>query len=181
MIFRFNITLTEEEYLTFNCFHSFEWAHGKKQIGKTRTLFTLVMAIIIALVVLINGWSTFSIAYAIILALLTAAHMLWYKKIMKHSIKAQIKRLKKIGKLPFDPMSTIEFYEDKMVETTDSKRIEQKYSTFERICVVSGRFILLYYSSVAAYILPFPQIKAQANLEKLLGFLSSKCKVIEYY
>ena len=96
-------------------------------------------------------------------------------------MKTQIKRLKKVGKLPFDPVSTLEFHEDKMVEVTALQRTEQSYSIFERICVVKDRYVLLYKSSVSAYILPVLQIKEQLNQEDFIEFLSKKCTNIEYY
>ena len=181
MLFQLNINLTEDDYLAFNNFHSFESAHGKKTLKKTRLFFTLTMVLLAALFVLAVGVTTFSVVYTVLLLLFTLLYMVFFKKILTHNMKAQIKRLKKVGKLPFDPVSTIEFYEDKMVEITSSKRIEQGYSSFERICVVKDRYILLYHSSVGAYILPVAQIKAQVNQENLVDFLSKKCTNVEYF
>ena len=181
MLFQLNIYLSEEDYLDFNKFHSFESTHGKKLINRTRIFFVLAMIILAALVVLMLGWTTFSVTYAALLLLFTLLYMAFFKKILARNVKTQIKRLKKIGKLPFDPISTLEFYEDKMVEITASRRTEQGYNIFERICVVKDRYILLYHSSVAAYVLPVAQIKAQLNQENLVDFLSKKCSNVEYY
>ena len=68
-----------------------------------------------------------------------------------------------------------------MVEITTSRRTEQGYNIFERICVVTDRYILLYHSSVAAYILHVAQINTQLNQEDLMAFLSKKCANVEYY
>ena len=181
MLFNLNININENNYLSFNNFHSFESVHGKKLIRKTRFFFILTMVILAALVVLILGWTTFSVVYAALLLLFTLLYMLFFKKLLTLNIKAQIKRLKKMGKLPFDPVSTLEFYEDKMVEITALQRTEQSYSIFERMCVVKDRYILLYKSSVSAYILPVSQIKEQLNQEDFLAFLSKKCTNVEYY
>ena len=181
MLFNLNINLSENDYLSFNNFHSFESAHGKKLIKNSRIRFILAMAFLAALVVLILGWTTFSITYAALLLLFTLLYMVFFKKILNWNVKNQIKRLKKIGKLPFDPVSTLEFYEDKMVEITTSRRTEQGYNIFERMCVVKDRYILLYHSSIAAYILPVAQINAQINQEDFIEFLSKKCTNIEYY
>lgn len=181
MLFNLNININENDYLSFNNFHSFESVHGKKLIRKTRFFFILTMVILAALVVLILGWTTFSVVYEALLLLLTLLYMLFFKKLLTLNIKAQIKRLKKMGKLPFDPVSTLEFYEDKMVEITALQRTEQSYSIFERMCVVKDRYILLYKSSVSAYILPVSQIKEQLNQEDFLEFLSKKCTNVEYY
>ena len=181
MLFQLNINLSEDDYLDFNKFHSFESMHGKKLINKTRIFFVLAMIILAALFLLVMGLTTFSITYAVLLLLFTLLYMVFFKKILTRNIQTQIKRLKKIGKLPFDPISTLEFYEDKMVEITASSRTEQSYTIFERVCVVKDRYILLYKSSVTAYILPVAQIKAQLNQENLVDFLSKKCTNVEYY
>ena len=181
MLFQLNINLSEDDYLDFNKFHSFESMHGKKLINKTRIIFVLAMIILAALFLLVMGLTTFSITYAALLLLFTLLYMVFFKKILTRNVKTQIKRLKKVGKLPFDPVSTLEFHEDKMVEVTALQRTEQSYSILERICVVKDRYILLYKSSVGAYILPVVQVKAQLNQEEFVDFLSSKCTNVEYY
>ena len=181
MLFQLNINISEDDYLSFNKFHSFESEHGKKLIRRSRFFFVLIMVILVALVLLVLGCTTFSTIYAALIFLFTLLYMAFFKKIATHNMKAQIKRLKKIGKLPFDPVSTLEFHEDKMVEITALQRTEQSYSIFERICVVKDRYILLYNSSVGAYILPVVQVKAQLNQEEFIDFLSHKCTNVEYY
>ena len=181
MLFNLNINLSENDYLSFNNFHSFESTHGKKLINKTRIFFVLAMIILAALFLLVMGLTTFSITYAVLLLLFTLLYMVFFKKILTRNIKTQIKRLKKMGKLPFDPVSTLEFYEDKMVEITALQRTEQSYSIFERICVVKDRYIFLYKSSVGAYTLPVLQIKEQVSQEDFIAFLSRKCTNVEYY
>ena len=127
------------------------------------------------------GFTTFSITYAALLLLFTLLYVIFFKKILTRNVKTQIKRLKKVGKLPFDPVSTLEFHENKMAEITAEKRIEQSYNVFERICIVKDRYILLYHSSVGAHILPVVQVKAQLNQEDFIEFLSKKCTNVEYY
>ena len=181
MLFQLNITLTEEDYLAFNDFHSFGSAQGKKLIRRSRVIFISLMALLMVLVILFIGTTAFALSYAAFLGLFTAVYMILYRKILKRNIRVQIKRLKKQGKLPFDPVSTLEFYDDKIMEITPSKRTEQNYSIFERICIVQGKYILLYYSSVGAYILPIPQIQMQIDQDAFLRFLSGKCDTIENY
>lgn len=181
MLFQLKIILNEDDYLAFNNFHSFESTYGRKTIRKTRIFFILTMVLLATLVVLVLGLTTFSLIYATLLLLFTLFYMVFFKKVLTRNMKTQIKRLKKMGKLPFDPVSTLEFYEDKMTESTASKRTEQGYNVFERICVVKDRYILLYNSSVGAYILPIAQIKAQLNLDNFIDFLSHKCTTVEFY
>ena len=181
MLFQLNINLSEDDYLDFNKFHSFESMHEKKLINKTRIFFVLAMIILSVLFLLVMGLTAFSITYAVLLLLFTLLYMVFFKRILTRNVKTQIKRLKKVGKLPFDPVSTLEFHEDKMVEVTALQRTEQSYSIFERICVVKDRYVLLYKSSVGAYILPVSQIKEQLNQEDFIEFLAKKCTNVEYY
>jgi len=181
VLFTLNINLSEDDYLDFNQFHSFESMHGKKLIHKTRIFFVLAMIILVALFLLVMGLTSFSITYAALLLLFTLLYMVFFKKLLTRNIKAQIKRLKKLGRLPFDPVSTLEFHEDRMVEITALQRTEQSYSILERICVVKNRYILLYKSSVSAYILPVLQTKEQLDQEDFIEFLSKKCTNVEYY
>lgn len=181
MLYQFSIHLTEEDFVAFNQFHSFETPQGKKLIRNSRIAYTLVMVVLAAVVFLIDGLSTFAVTYAVILALLTIVHMVTFRKHMHRNIEKQIRKLKKTGKLPFDPESTIEFHADKLVEITASRHTEQRYDAIERICVVRERYLFLYHSSVGAYILPIPQLRAQGNLDEFLAFLTPKCGRIEHY
>lgn len=181
MLYQFNIHLTEDDYVAFNQFHSFETPQGKQLIRNSRMILTLVMAVLAALFLIVDGFTSFSVTYAVVLGLFTVFYLTMFKKIMNRNIQKQIQKLKKTGKLPFDPVSTIEFHEDRMVEITASRHTEQRYDAMERICVVGERYLFLYYSSVGAYILPIPQIRAQAAPEELLGFLMQKCGKVEYY
>lgn len=181
MLFKINIRFTEEDYLAFNTFHSFKSAQAKKQIRKSCFSHIAITAFIVVLVISILGWTTFSIVYSTLLGLYTILRILLLRKRINRNIKSRIKQLKEKGKLPFDPESTLEFYEDKLVEITPAKRTEQNYTIFERICIVKDRYIFLYFSSVGAYTLPLAQVNAQVNLDDLLSFLAGKRITIEYY
>ena len=181
MLFNLNINLSENDYLSFNNFHSFESAHGKKKVQKTRNIFILAMAVLISLVVLLQGLTTPSCICVALLLLYTVHRLVTLKKALARGLAVHIRRLKEVGKLPFDPISTLEFHEDKMVEITALQHTEQSYSIIERICIVQDRFILLYKSSVTAYILPMAQVSTQVSQEAFIKFLCSKCSNIEYY
>ena len=181
MRFQLDITLTENDYLVFNMFSSLESPHGKKQVQKHRIIFAGTMAAILVLFIFVNGWDTFSAIYAALVGLFTVPYVALYKKILKRNLKRHINNLKKEGALPFDPISKLEFYDDKLVETTPSSRTERTYDAIERIDVVKNQFILLAYSSASGYILPIPQIEAQLDKEEFLSFLSQKCGTIKHY
>lgn len=181
MLYQFRIRLTEADYVAFNQFHSFESPQGKKLIRNSRVILSVVMVVLAALIFLMDGLSSFAVTYAIVLGLFTVFYVVGFRKLMNRVILKQIRMLKKTGKLPFDPESSIEFHEDCMAEITASRHTEQRYDAIERVCVVRDQYLLLYHSSVGAYILPIPQLREQGNLEELLGFLMQKCGKVAYY
>ena len=179
--FQLNINLTEEIYLSFNIFHALESCNGKKMVARSRLIFSVAMLFLILMMFLSIGISPISVGTALFLAIFLIVYMLTFKKVLVRSITKQIKNLQKTGKLPYDAQSSLAFYDDRIVEISPSKRMEQNYDTLERICVVTDRFILLYHSSVGAYILPMTQLNTQLDSKELLDFLAQKCSVIEYY
>lgn len=181
MRFKLDITLTEDDYLAFNTFNSLESSHGKKQLRKNLLKLAATLVLIAALCILMIGWNIYSAIYAVFVGLFIPIYVFLCAISIKRRLKANIKQLKKIGKLPFDPVSTLEFYEDKLVDIAPSTRTEQTYDALERICIVRNQFIFLYCSSVAAYILPITQIEAQLDKDEFLAFLSQRCTTIEHY
>ena len=181
MRYQLNISLTEEDYLAFNVFHNLESKDGKKLVRKGRMIFSGIIILLSAAFLLMTGWSPYSMLYLAVVITLSAIFLVRYKKGMIRSLRKHINRMKKNGKLPFDTESKLEFYEDRFVEITPSRRIEQDYHTLERICVLKDRFLLLYHSSIGAYILPLPQIREQMDLQEFLEYILSKCSTVEYY
>lgn len=181
MRFQLDITMTEQDYLAYNCFHSLESRTGKKLLRKSRRVFTAIIVAFGVLYTLMSGWSPDTILYLSFLCIFSLIYLVFFKKVMQFSVKSQIKMLKKVGKLPFDPATKYEFYEDHLVEICPSTRTERGYDALDRVCIVPDRFILLYTSTVGAYILPIAQLSQQVDLEAFLGFLSKKCKTVEHY
>lgn len=175
MEYQFELTLTEEDYIAYNQFHAFESPLGKKQMKKNKLLLGGFTAVLIVALGLHIGRNTVFAIYTAVVTLYLAVYLLFYRKIAMLLLKRQIKRMKKQGKLPYEPVATMEFYADRFVEIASSRRTEQNYSSIERICVVPDRFVLLYLNTITAVILPISQLRQQTQLEGVLDFLSEKC------
>ncbi len=181
MLFQLNITLTEEDYFAFNYFHSFESQQGKKRVMRARIAILAISALLMLFFLLRTKNAIFTAIFAMLWGLYMIPYLLTFKKRLRKNLSAQIKRMKKTGKLPYSPSAAFEFYDDKMVEITATTRTEQIYDAFERICVVGDRWVLMYNSSVNAYILPISQISAQVDEKAFLQFLFGKCSTVEHY
>ena len=181
MRFQLDITLTEEDYLAFNLFHTLESSHAKKQAKKRRTSCAVIGAFLTIYVALTFGRTNFLTMFVTVVGVIAVLLLLFFRRILIWGIKRDIKQLKQTGKLPFDPVSKLEFYEDTLVEISPTARTELRYDALEHICVVKGRFVLLYSNSIGAYILPISQVHAQLDHSAFLLFLSQKCSIVEYY
>lgn len=181
MLFRLNINLTDEDYFQYNRFHALETPQGKQSIKKAHTIFVLTIVVLSAMILSLQGWTLSSKLYCLAIGVWVIIYFATYKNTLDKNLRKQINRLKETGKLPFDPRSILEFHEDRLVEITDDTHTERRYVSIERVYVYKDSYIFLYKSSMGAYVLPLPQVRAQVNQEDFIRFLSQKCNTVEYY
>lgn len=181
MIYKIDTTLTDELYADFNCFTAVETKTAKRAVIISRIIINAIYVACLVAIALADGFSTFLFIYAVSLASLSVYNTVNMKKIVKKSTIRQLNKIRKTGKVPYSPTATIEFYEDKLIDISPNSRIEQNYQGLDRICVVKGRFILLYTSNIGAYIVPEEQAKAQVDLDEFIQFITQKCSSVEYY
>lgn len=178
MLFRMYITQTDADYLNLNFFHAFESNQAKKGIRKFRIRFTCFMLLLMGVAYWLLEWTIFNV---LILALYTILALFLLKPIQKGLFKVQMKQFKKNAKLPFEPVSAFEFYENTFVEIAPTNKNEYDYKAIERVCIVKDRYILLYTNSLNAYQLPISQIKEQVDYDAFIHFLGQKFSTVEYY
>ena len=181
MHFRLNNILSEDDYVAFNLFHSMDRPEGKRNVVKSRILFLSLFLVAVVVLLFLLRPTLFSVVYCILLGIWICYRIFCLRWIVSKNIKRHLKRIKKIGKAPFSPNATLEFYDDHLVETTEATRLECKYSAIERVYVVGDQYIFLYNSAHAAFILCISQVKAQVNYTDFLQFLSEKCNPAEHY
>ena len=180
MKYQLDITLSDEDYLQFNYFQQFQTKQGKKLILILRLLVTIIIALTTISGIFAYDWPFYLIFIALLAVFCAVYHLFLLKRTLKTILKKHIMKLKNSGKLPYDSVSRLEFHKDKIVEITDSSRIEKNYVAVERVCVVDDQYIYVYTSAVSAYILPISQLKEQVNQAEFLDFLSQKCPCVEY-
>ena len=180
MRFQLNINLTVEDYIAFNRFAAFETPTGKTSYRRGRLLCILIPLLILTVYVFARGWDTVSAVTVVVCGAVLAIYMLLFKKRWIAAMTKQIHKNLKTGAQRYDPVSSLEFFEDKLVDTTPTERTERSYNTIEHIYVDGDRYIFLFVSSYQAYLLPISQVRAQMDPAELLEFLSQKCGAIEY-
>ena len=180
MLYQFNCKITEEDYLAYNIYTGTEKPESKKRILQIRLIFLFLTLALFVVSLLCSSSPFFSVTYAIILGIFSSIYILGYKKFLIASIKNQIQRLKKQGKLPFNEEETTEFFPDKIVNALNSQRLEIRYDGIENVCIVDNQYIYLFLNFSNAIILPISQVRSQADMGQFLEFLRQKFPHITY-
>ena len=170
MKYQFQISLTEDDYLQFNLFHALRSPYGAKNTLRIRILTDLILVLFVALFFIFDGVNTGTVAAAVAMLIYIIVVHLCYRRILTSTIKRNIKAQKKRGKVAFSPLSTMEFFEDHFVESTEENRTEQKYTVVERISVVENRYVYLHTNSLMAYIIPMASFASKEEYQAFFEF-----------
>ena len=177
----FNINLSDKDYLDYNIFWMLKSPYGKKQITSSRIMMTVLFGIVALIALFVAGFSTASLIGLTPITVVFLIIQLTFNRFLIQSIKSNIKSLKNNGKMAYYPISQIEFNEDCFTETTPDNKIEQKYSSVERVSVIGGDMVYIHVNNVMAYILPSSCFKSKEQLDDFLAFIKTKCSVIDVY
>ena len=175
MNFRFQIHVSEDDYLEYNKFWVLCSPYGKRSLVGLRILDVVIILIAILLVVVRGGFDSNVILRILPLLLLLVVLQLLLKPFYVFILRNHIKNLKKKGKMPYTPESVMEFHEDFFLEMSPEAKTEQRYSTVERISLVDGKTIYLHINNLIAYILPVFAFQSEKEREAFIEFIQSKC------
>lgn len=181
MNFRFQISLTENDYLEFNKFHMLKSPYGAKNIRNFRIAIIFLIGFFVLLSLILGHFTLDALINIIPLLILLVISQLLLKYFFVFIIKRNISRLKKKGKMPYSLSSRMEFGENSFVETTEENKIEQKYSSIERISIIKERYVYIHTNSVMAYILPMNSFESKEQYNEFLDYIKTKCTHIDFY
>lgn len=176
MLYCFNVNLTEQEYFEFNRFHLFTSHYGKKQFEKIRILATAIPLILWFASYALSGFASENLAVVIVYVLLSGCFFFLTKPFVWFVSKLQIKQMKKGGKLPFTPVSTLEFHNDFFVEITPENKTESNYSLVDSVYIVNGKMIYIFTNSVLVYMLPTSAFVSAEQYNSFMNFITEKTK-----
>lgn len=178
MEFRFNIDLTDKDYVDFNIFWQTKSRYGKKML----IIFRIILLILLSLPTLSAirdiGFSAESIISGILLIIIPQLILMPFLKL---AAKIQIKALIKNGKPPYSPHSVLTFYEDSFTEETEDNKTETKYSGIDRISIVENKLITIHTNSVQAYLLPAICFGSDIKYNSFKEFIKTKCAAVDTY
>lgn len=172
-MYEFNIALGEDDYLLFNKYHFLNSAIGKKNLMTFKIIIPLICYTFVFLSNIFNSDIQLVLIETIVMTILT---ILWIgnsKKILLNSMRKNIRKMKKVGKLPYNKDLILKFTDDIILEITPNSEYKTKYSVIEKIAVAEDA-IYIYFSSVQAFIIPISVFSDENEKKKFLDFIMSK-------
>lgn len=174
-MYQFTIELTEEDYINFNMTHYFNAPMNKKNKFIMQYITPLFMALLAPLFAMFLYKSS-NVNPVIIYAAFGTGILLYlirFKKFIRKTIKKNIDKMKKTGKLPFDVSSTLVFGPDVITSASPKSESMVYYSALERIDQDEHAFYV-YYSTMQAFIVPFKVFASQEEQAQFKAFIQSK-------
>lgn len=181
MLFHFNVTLTDKDYLDYNAFWTLKSPYGKKQ-SRGLKIFIIALFSIMSLYTLISdGLSLSTYIRVIVYLLVMSLFLALYNPFFVHVLNRQIKSLKKQGKMAYSPVAEMEFYDEYFTETTPENKTEQKYSAVERVSILADKTVFIHVNTIMSYILPSASFESSEQYESFIDFIKTKCASIDTY
>lgn len=180
MRYEFQIRLTEADYHSFNVFHLTRSPYGRQLSRRLKGLVAGMFVLAVAAAFLHGGVNGSTVLYAVLMALLGGAFLLKYDRFVGRTMARTIKQMTKTGKMPYAPDSQVIFDGDSILEITPEQRTERTWSGVERVCIVDGKVWYLYLNNSSGFILPVEQLRAQADIDEFLRYVTGKCPRIEW-
>ncbi|MBE6693711.1 MAG: YcxB family protein [Ruminococcaceae bacterium] len=181
MNFKFNVVLSDDDYLELNKFIMLRSHYGKKQIGQSRVIAAVGIGALIALSLIFGEFTLGAFLMTIPYSILLGLFIVFLPNMMSAFLKSHIKQMKKDGKLPYTPSSVVEFFDDSFTEVAEDNKTELKYSSVERVSVVGGKTVYIHFNSLAAIILPKTSFESDERYGEFLEFIKTKCAEVNFY
>lgn len=150
---KYNIYLTDEDYIRFNIFYANHSKTGKQSMLMARISLPF-LAIAIIIVFLISGVSYgLLVTEAVFLGVASIVWFVYMPKMAEKNIRKKICKIKADGKLPFHEHAEIEFQDSMIVEKSEQEEIHVKYTDIQNIYLEKD-YLYIFYSAVQAFIIP---------------------------
>ena len=172
-MFKFNITLTDDDYFEYNKYTFLNSPTGKKSLFRQRLQLPIMSAFALIIFFIAKADSTLIITEAIFLAIISILGIIFSKFFFLKRMRRSFNKRKKLEKLPFDEDSTLLFENEAIISTTAESEMTTKYSRLERI-IESDKAVYLYVDSVRAYIIPLRTFSSDVDKQQFINFIKSK-------
>ena len=177
MYFRFDVFLTDEDYMDFNTFILLNSEQNIKNYRKL-SIFCVIIFLISGIVAVVNTGSLLAFVGVLPFAV---AGVFGVKPFIVNFTKRQIKANLKKGKKPYSPEAVMEFFDEWFSETTPENATQQKYNAIEKIWVSEKGTVYIFINNYQAYNIPYRTFHAPEEFDCFMNFMHTKCADIKFY
>ena len=146
---KYNIDLNDNDYIEFNYSYLKHSKIGKYSLLATRISFPIAMFVFVLALLIIKIEIGLVISVAAVAVLSTVLWWFIVPVLMRRNIKKDISD----GKLLYHEKASVEFLDDRIVETCEQGETVVKYSDIVNVYEEKG-YIYIFYGAMQAFILP---------------------------
>lgn len=180
MSFFLNIAPTDDDFLLFQVFFSLYTEKGAQTIKKTRLLVLCSIAVVALFCYSMSYSFIATLEFTVLYSIFAVLYLVFHKRLLKKAIMKGVKRMIEDDPNLFDKISVLEFYEDRLIERTPDKTIEEMYSRIRAVYVVPDKAVYLMDGTSSGFIIPMSQLRMQADERSFINFISRRCGLPEY-
>lgn len=172
ILFEFKVNV-DDDYLLFNQYQLLNSRAGKRTLLSFNFIVPFVCLAFILIFIVADFDFQLILFEAIMLRILSILWICYSKKIIFKSIKKNIMKMKKEGRLPYTKEAILKFDDESIHEITPNTESKTNYSMIEKVSVTE-KAIYLFINSVQAYILPVTAFSGEMEKSKFLEFINLK-------
>jgi hypothetical protein len=180
MYFRFDKTMTDEEYINFNIFISRNTEEGRlqhKHILLVRALTSFLMCLI---VFSLSASLALTVFMFVILSVFFAVCAVRQDSFTRNNVKRSMKMYEKSGKKLYTPYAVMEFTDESFIETAEGIRTEVLYSVVKSVKIKNGDCIYIDVNKRGYYTLPFKAFRSNEECNIFIDFLRTRVANVEF-
>lgn len=171
-LFQFNMDLTKNDFMEF------ELHITKNNVVLKNTLFIFRIIIVslplfFLLQSIVRQHRGEVIKNHVIGLIIAVIIIFCWKYLIKGLTKLYYKSMEKKGKLPYEGLCSVSFYETIMTEVSDGMTIQRTYKEIKKIEILN-QVIYLYISDMQAVIIPLHIFKTEEQKEAFITFIQDK-------
>jgi hypothetical protein len=179
MRFLLNIAPTDDDFLLFQVFFGLYTEKGEQTIKKARLLVLCSIAVVALFCYSMSYSLIATLEFTVLYSIFAVLYLVFHKRLLKKAIMKGVKRMLEDDPNLFDRISVLEFYEDRLIERTPDKTIEETYSRIRAVYVVPDKAIYLMDGVNSGFIIPMAQLRMQADERSFVEFISTRCGSLE--
>ncbi len=177
-MFKFDVNITEQDYAKFNAFNMEESKFGKKLMRTLRLLIGVIGLMAIVMFVTDHDFDIGTLIGITPIVVVVVLMIVFAKPFMRSVNKKTVKKIQKKGKKLYTPVSTVEFLDEYLVETTPESETKLKYSTLDTAYFVREEAVYIYLNIQQAVILPRSCFESQEQWDSFKEFIRGKLEEV---